>query len=90
MTYSLPFVNDAHTRLVHHRVQLLPRLSPVPGAIDSSDFRLNKNDLVGITAPHDVKQWPVDLEDLETNLVLIHSIYYVNHISCISIEQHAH
>ena len=75
---------------MHDGVQLLPRLTSISGSVDRSLLGLDEDDLTGITAPHDVKQRAVDLEDLETNLVLIDSIYFVNHISCISVEQQAH
>lgn len=89
-TYRLTVIDDIHACLVHVGVELLPRVSSVSGPVDCSCVRLNQNDLIGVTAPHDVLQWTVNLEDLETNFVCFHCINVINHISCTSVGQKAH
>ena len=66
---------------MHDGVQLLPRLTSISGSVDRSLLGLDEDDLIGITAPHDVKQWTVDLKYLEADFVRIHCPYYIKHIS---------
>ena len=89
MTYRYTLIDDAEACLMHDGVQLLPGLTSVSGSVDRSLLGLDEDDLTGITAPHDVKQWTVDLEYLEADFVLIHCIYYINHISCTSVCKQA-
>lgn len=86
-TYSLAVIEHVHPSLVHVRVQLLPGVTPVSGAVYGSGVGLHKDHFVGVTAPHDILQRPVDLEDLETNFVCFNSVYVINQISCTSVCQ---
>ena len=88
-TYRLALINDAEACLMHNGVQLLPRLTSVSRSVNCSSLGLDEDDLIGITAPHDVKQWTVDLKYLEADLVRIHCIYYINHISYTSVCKQA-
>ena len=88
-TYRLTVIHHIHACLVHVRVELLPGVSSVSGPVDCSRVGLNQDDLIGVTAPHDVLQWTINLEDLETNFVCFHCINVINHISCTSVGQKA-
>lgn len=49
--FSLSFIKDASAWLVHHWMELFPRIAPVSGPIDSSHFCLNQDDIIGVAAP---------------------------------------
>ena len=88
-TYRLTIIDDIHACLMHVGVELLPGVSSISWPVDCSCVRLNQNDFIGVTAPHDVLQWTVNLEDLETNFVCLYCINLINHISCTSVCQKA-
>jgi hypothetical protein len=51
---SLTIIEHIHACLMHIGVQLLPRVSSISRPVDRSCVGLNQNDLIGVTAPHDV------------------------------------
>ena len=80
-TYRLAVVHYAHTSLSHNRMELLPWVSSVSWAVDGACLRLDKDNIVRVSTPHDVDEGAVDFEDLEVNLVCVGSID-LNHCRC--------
>lgn len=83
-TYCFTIIDHAQTGLVHDRVKLLPRVTSISRSVNCSSFGLYEDNLICGAAPHDVSQWRIDLEDLETNFVCVDRLDYINHISCTS------
>jgi len=59
---------------MHHWMKLFPRIASISWPIDSSEFSLHKDDIIGVAAPHDVNQFTVNFEDIEANFVAINGI----------------
>jgi hypothetical protein len=56
-------------------VQLLPGFASIPGSVNGASVTLDKDNFIGVTAPHDILQWGVDLKYLELDFVCIECLH---------------
>ena len=85
----MTIIKDALAGLVHNRMQLLPGITSISGTIDGACLSLDQHDIIGLTAPHDIKQGTINFKHLKADFVCINCLDFINHISYTSVCEQA-